>query len=137
MSNCASLYTALLHRLLFAHQPSSQNTLVPTNALPKASSSTSGVPQKSYCPISLLLSLQLSLSNTPVETKSTHEYDPPQLHIYLSQNQTAQLFQKIAPLPVPYLPNQDSLSILWTPYQMILRFINSMACTLQHHKLIS
>ena len=106
MRNCAFLYTALSHHRLFAHQPFSQNTLAPTNALPKASFSPSGIPQKSYCPISLLLSPQLSLSNTSAETKSIHEYDLPQLHIYLSQNQIAQIFQKIAPLPVLLSPQQ-------------------------------
>ena len=100
MKNCASLYTALSHRPLCAHQLFSQNTLVPRNVLPKASSSTSGIPQISYCPIYLLLSQQLSLLNTSAEKKSTHEYGPPQLHTYLFQNQIAQLFQKIAPLPV-------------------------------------
>ena len=112
MNNCAFLYTDLLYHQLFAHQLFSQNNPAPTNALPKASSSTSDIPQISYCLISLLLSLQLELSNTWAGTKSIHECDPPQPHIYLFQNHIAQLFQKTAPLPVPLSPQQGFSSYI-------------------------
>ena len=112
MRNCASLYTDLLHHPLFARQLFSQNTPAPTNALPKASYSTSDIPQMSYCLISLLLSPQLELSNTWVGTKSICECDPPQPHIYLFQNHIAQLFQRIAPLPVPLSPQQEFSSCI-------------------------
>ena len=112
MKNCAFLYAVLLHRRLFARQPFSQNNPAPTNAIPKASSSTSDIPQIPCYLIYLLLSLQLELSNTRAGTKAIYECGPPQPHIYQSQNHIAQLFQKTDPLPVPLSPQQGFSSYI-------------------------
>jgi len=109
MKNCVFLYTALSLHLLSVHPLSLQNTLAPTNALPKASPSSSDTPQIPCCLISLLLSPQLSLLNTSAGMKPKCVHDLQLFHTCLFQIQIAQLDKTIAsPALLPPLQEPSS-----------------------------
>ena len=112
MKNCVCLYTALLHHLSFVSQLFGQNILAPIDDPPKAASLSSETRQISCSRICSLLSQLPSKLNILAEKIRAHGHALLLSHIYLFQNQTALLFDKISLSLCPLSPRQEFSSYI-------------------------
>ena len=112
MKNCVCLYTALLHHLSFVRQLCAQNILAPIDDSPKAASLSSETRQISCSRICSLLFQLPSKLNILAEKIRVHGHALLLSHIYLFQDQTALLFDKISLSLCPLFLRQEFSSYI-------------------------